>query len=258
MKKVALITGSSSGIGLEMAHFVAQRGYNLLLVSNDEEGLIKAKNILSAYPIETTIYSMDLAQESAANELYHYTKENDFEVEVLINNAGIFFFGEVAETDVQKAQILINLHVATVTQLCIFFAKEMKTRKKGYILNTSSISAYKDFPGIAFYGASKSFIKSFTRSLRTEMRYYGVYVTCLSPGATATNLYDDKGINVELGKKLGIMMSAKSVAKSGVRALFNNRANVVPGVVTKIMLGFSIITPHWVIYQIRKHSKWLK
>src|SRR5690554_3275751 len=111
----------------------------------------------------------------------------------------------------------------------------MRQRKRGFILNNSSIAAYKAFPGIGYYGASRSYIKSFTRSLRTELKFYGVHVTCLCPGATATNLYDPNVIDVELGKKIGIMMSAEKVAKLGVKGLFKNKAVVVPGFVTKLM-----------------------
>jgi len=258
MNNRALVTGSSSGIGIEIADLLALKGYDLLLVSNDEKGLEAAKNRLQSHPVEIDLFCLDLAREAAGQELVGYTHEQGMEIEVLVNNAGMFFFSEVAETSPEKAQKLVNLHMMTVSQLCILFGKQMKERKRGFILNTSSISAYKDFPGIAFYGASKAFIKSFTRSLRTEMRMYNVHVTCLSPGATATNLYDDKGINVELGKKVRVMMSARRVAAAGVRGLFRNRANVIPGVMTNVMLFFAYLTPHWIIYLIRKKGPWLK
>lgn len=116
---------------------------------------------------------------------------------------------------------------------------------------TSSISVYKEFPGIGFYAASKSYIKYFCRALRHEMRYYGVHVTTLCPGATATNLYDPNIIDVEKGKRWGIMMEAKKVANIGIKGMFNNKAIVIPGFVTKAMTLFSILTPNWIIYWAR-------
>ena len=142
--------------------------------------------------------------------------------------------------------------------VCTLFGGEMKKRKRGFILNMSSSAAFKAFPGIAYYGATKSYIRNFTQSLRTELKFYGVYVTCLCPGATATNLYDPNVINVALGKKLGIMMNAENVAKLGISGLFNNKAVVIPGIITKLMLFLALLTPQWMIYQIRKKAKLLR
>jgi uncharacterized protein len=256
-KGYALVTGSSSGIGLEIARDLAERGYPLLLVSNDEAGLERIQHEFNAASYSVRILTMNLARPEAGSELYTWCKQEQLEIEVLVNNAGFFFFGQVVDTDSTKAIKLIDLHIHTVTQLCILFGKDMREKGRGYILNTSSISAYKDFPGIAFYGASKAFIKSFTRGLRHELKPSGIHVTCLSPGATATNLYDDKGINVELGKKLGIMLSARKVGRAGVKGLFCNKANVIPGFTTKLMLFFTLLTPHWVIYLIRRKTKFI-
>jgi short-subunit dehydrogenase len=116
---------------------------------------------------------------------------------------------------------------------------------------TSSVSAYKDFPGIGFYAASKTYIKSFSQSLRHEMRYYGVNVTTLCPGATATNLYDPNVINVEKGKRWGIMMDARKVAAAGLNGMFHNRSVVIPGFMTKVLTAISVLLPAIVIYWAR-------
>ncbi len=258
-EKFALITGGSSGIGLEIAKQLALRGYPLLLISNEEERLQQLKSELAAlYKVRVEIAYFDLARNEAAKELFDFCKEKGFQIEVLINNAGFFFFGEVVDTDNVKAEKMVQLHVLTTSLLCTLFGREMKKRKRGFILNTCSIAAYKHFPGIAYYGSTKAYIKSFTRSLRHELKYYGVNVTGLFPGATATALYDPTVIDVELGIRLGIMMRAQSVAKKGVQGLFNNKAIIVPGLTTKLMLLFAWFTPHWIIYQIRKRTRWLK
>ena len=255
----ALVTGGSSGIGLEIAKLLAARGYSLVLVSNQEEHLNQLKQELSAqYKVKVETLSINLARSEAASEVFNFCRQNNLEVEVLVNNAGFFFFGHITDADMVKAQAKIHLHIMTSSLLCTLFGNEMRKRRKGFILNNSSISAYKDFPGIGYYGATKSYIKSFTRSLRTELKFYGVHVTCLCPGATATNLYDPNMIDVELGKKLGIMMSAEKVARLGVQGLFNDKAVVIPGFMTKVMLFLALLTPQWVIYEIRKRTKFLK
>lgn len=255
----ALVTGGSSGIGLEIANVLASHGYSLLLVSNQDEELRRTQEKFSAvHEVQVITQCVDLATNDAAYKVFDFCRHNNLEVEVLVNNAGFFFFGQITDVDTSMAQSKIQLHVMTSSLLCTLFGNEMRKRKKGFILNNSSISAYKDFPGIGYYGATKSYIKSFTRSLRTELKMYGVHVTCLCPGATATNLYDPNMINVELGKKLGIMMSAEKVANRGVQGLFNDKAVVVPGFTTKLMLFLVLLTPQWVIYAIRKRSKLLK
>lgn len=249
----ALVTGAASGIGLEMAHLLAFRGYHLVMVDINQATLQKLKSEFEKkYSVRIVLLHKDLSQANAAIEIFNFCESEQLQVEVLINNAGIFFFKEVPQTDIKIATDLINIHILNSSMLTVYFSQKMKEKKRGYILFVSSISAYKDFPGIAFYASSKSFLKSFARSLRTELKYYNINVTCVLPGATATNLYNTTNINVTLGKKLGIFMDAKKVAAAGINALFKNKATVVPGFTTKVMLCFAFITPQWVIYLIRK------
>ncbi|MCX7744016.1 MAG: SDR family NAD(P)-dependent oxidoreductase [Flavobacteriales bacterium] len=253
---VALITGSTSGIGLECAKILAQKKYNLLLISNEPNKLDELQiEFSSIYGIKVFALYQDLSTLDAAQSVYQYVLQNKLEVEILINNAGFFFFGEVVQASPEKASKMILLHIHTTSLLCLYIGRHMKERGRGYIMNVSSISAFKDFPGIAFYASSKKFIKGFTRSLRTEMKYYGVKVTALCPGATATNLYDPNVIDVKKGMRYGIMMTAAEVADAGIRGLFSNRAVIIPGLLTKIMTFLSIITPYWIIYLARKRWK---
>lgn len=257
-EKFALITGGSSGIGLEIAHLLGRKGYALLLVSNQAELLEHYRHDLTQrHTVRVETLCLNLASTWAAQEVFDHCQRQRLEVEVLVNNAGFFFFGQVVDAELDSALSMLLLHTVTVAQLCTLFGNHMRERGRGYILNTSSISAYKAFPGIGYYGGTKTFIKSFTQSLHTELKLYGVHVTCLCPGATATNLYDPNVINVELGKKLGIMMDAREVAKAGVDGLFKNKAVVIPGAMTKLMLFLALLTPQWFIYQIRKRVKWL-
>lgn len=259
MDAYALITGASSGIGLEITKILGKKGYNLILVSNQGELLKElAFSLNKDYNVHVLTVEMDLSTDDAALTLFNYCTTHQLTVEVLVNNAGFFFFGQAVDADPEKAAKLLNLHVRTTSLLCTYFGNEMRMRKHGFILNISSISAYKDFPGIAYYGSSKAYIKSFTRSLRTELKRYGIHVTCLLPGATATNLYDPNVVDIPKAKRYGIMMDADKVAQKGIRALFHNRSVVVPGLITKLMNGFSRLTPHWLIYFISLKVSYFK
>jgi uncharacterized protein len=250
---IALVTGASSGIGLQIAKCLAARKYNLLLVSNEEDKLqLVQKDLSNEFGVEVDYFCVNLAVLNAAQEVFDYCQSKNYEVEVLVNNAGFLVFGEVVETNLQKTESMILLHNLCVGQLCQLFGKQMKERGRGFILNNSSISAYKAFPYIPFYGATKAFIKYLTHALRHELKMYGVHVTCLSPGATATELYDPNVIDVKKAMKYGVMLPAAYVAKCAVDGLFKNKATVVPGFSTQAMLFFSRLTPDWVIYLIRK------
>ena len=250
-KTYALVTGSTSGIGLSIAHQLAKKNYHIIFVSNEQERLKEVQaEFREKYQQEPLAIYLNLAEKDAAYTLFDQCK--DLDVEVLVNNAGFFFFGMITGANLEKASAKIQLHIHTVALLCSLFGREMQKKRKGYILNNSSISAYKEFPGIGYYAGTKAFTKYFTQSLRCELRPYGIHVTCLLPGATATNLYDPNVVNIELAKKLGIMMSSDSVAYYAVKGLFANKSRVIPGITTKLMLWGTLLVPQWLIYQIRK------
>jgi short-subunit dehydrogenase len=112
---------------------------------------------------------------------------------------------------------MLQLHVVTPSLLARYFARDMRARRRGHILFVSSISAWRDFPGIAWYGSFKRYLRSFAASLREELRIWGVNVTCLVPGAVATSLYDRTAIPVQTAVKYGVMRDPVRVAKAGVQ-----------------------------------------
>lgn len=251
----ALITGGSSGIGLAIARELAAKGYNLLIVSNQPDALRDCKTDLeSTYPVKCFTYNCDLALPGAAQEIFEMTYKLAIEVEILVNNAGILLFSEVAELADTSAESILQLHVRTPVMLCKLFGKEMKMRRRGSILIVSSISAVMPYPGISLYGPTKTFLRYFARSLRHEMRIYDVAVTCLLPGATRTALYDPGKINLDLARKTGIMHTPEFVARQAVKALFRKKPECVPGWVNKLIVMLLPLIPRALIYMIHKNT----
>jgi len=256
--QAALVTGGCSGIGLQLAHELAALGYPLVLVSHQRVALEAAAAALrSAHSVEVTPLVFDLARPTAAAELYEAVKARGVTVDILVNNAGIFFFGEVADVDPAAANTMLQLHVVTPTLLCHHFGRDLRQRRRGHILLVSSISAWQDFPGIALYGSSKRYLRSFAACLRSELSVWGVNVTCLAPGATATALYDPKVIDVALARRWGVMVDPSTVARAGVRAMFKRKAVHIPGLLARLMTWGAAITPRWIIDLIRRRTPFL-
>ena len=258
IKGIALITGGCSGIGYAIAKELADKGYNLILASNQEAKLKEVCNELTTtFHIKTWPVYIDLAQPEAASLLYEWCNNEQLEVEVLVNNAGIFFFGEVVETNPAKARQIMMLHTTTPALLCTLFGKDMKQRRRGHILNISSLSAYMLYPGIAFYSSTKRFLMSFSRSLRTEMIDYNVNVTCIAPGAVSTQLYNLSEKDHRKAMRSGIMMNPEKLARLAVRAMLKRKSFLMPGLFNRISLFFIAIIPHSIVLLIRRHSRFL-
>lgn len=251
----ALITGGSSGMGLEYARQLAKRGYDLVLVSNRQEELEQASEELSkVYPVRVVTRFQDLSAETAADELMAFCQEQSIEVEVLINNAGIFFFEELTTENEAKALAMMRLHTFTPTRMCILFGEVMKRRGHGYILNMSSMAAKLPCPGIAVYSATKAYLKSFSKSLFFEMRPYGVGVTTVCPAAIATPLYKLKPSLLKLGVNVGLIGTPQWLVRRALRGMFHKRRVVKPGLMNYYLPPLIAILPKWLVARLWK--KW--
>ena len=226
----ALITGGSSGMGLEYARQLAEAGCNLLLVSNQETELEKAAaDLRQNKDLQVIPHYQNLATETAAEELFDFCQSKGLEIDILINNAGMFFFEELTTENEVKALTMMRLHIFTPTRLCILFGEEMKKRGYGYLVNMSSMAAKLPCPGITVYSASKANLKSFGKSLYFEMRPYGVGVTTVCPAAIATPLYRLKPSLLKLGVKIGLIGTPQWLVRKALKGMIRKKRVVKPG-----------------------------
>ena len=225
----ALITGGSSGMGLEYARQLAGRGYDLVIVSNRQEELDTAAEALRAqFQVNVISRFQDLAVPDAADNLFQWCTQQLLP-DVLVNNAGMFFFKEIQTEDLEKVQAMVNLHVVTVTRMCVLFGNAMKQRGSGYILNVSSMTARIPAPGITIYSATKAYLKSFGRSFSYELKPYNVSITTVCPAAVATPLYRMSDKTMRLGVRIGLIKTPQWLVKRALHAMFHRRRVISPG-----------------------------
>ena len=243
-------------MGLEYASQLASKGYDLLLVSNQKEELERTADILSqTYGIKALGRYQDLATETAAEELLSFCQKEDIRVDVLINNAGMFFFEELSTENEYKALAMMRLHMLTPTRLCVLFGEEMKKRGRGYILNVSSMAAKLPCPGISVYSATKAYLKSFSKSLFYEFRPYGVGVTVVCPAAIATPLYRLKPNLLRLGVKTGLIGTPQWLVRRALKGMFKKRRVVKPGLMNYYLPPLIALLPHWLVARLWRKYK---
>ncbi len=254
---LGLVTGASSGIGLQYAIQLA-RDYqtDLILVSNQEQELQNvAAEIAEKYQVKTYAHFADLSQTDAAEKLYDFCKTNSFEVDILINNAGVFFFNSYVETAMKRIELLINLHVLTVAKLCRLFGEDMCKRKKGYILNMSSMSAWMAMPGIQTYNATKAFIYNFSKSLWYEFKPHGVNITVMAPGAVDTALFGLAPRLRKLAVNLTVAIPPEKLVKRALKNLFKGKKTDTPGFINWLSTPLLKHTPDWLLFTAMKHLR---
>lgn len=249
----ALVTGASSGIGYQYAREMGSRGYRLIIVSNEPDELSsKAELLRSDFGVEVIDVAMDLGVQSAAQELYDFCTERRLEVEVLINNAGVYHDRDFLEDSEAFNSLILNLHVYTPAMLVFHFGKDMESRGKGYILNMSSITSDMAIQRMATYSSTKAFLKNFSRSTHIELFRKGVYVTCVRPGAVATGLYNLKPSALKAGLALGYIITPEKLARKAVNALFKGRPRITPGFSSKLLVILVSIIPTGALKLIRR------
>ena len=249
----AIITGASSGCGYEYARVMASKGYDLLIVSNEEAIHDKAALLRQDYPVTVVSLVQNLGTQTAAKELYDYCQTQGIEVEVLINNAGVYHDCDFLADSEGFNQLIFNLHMHTPAMLMYYFGQDMVARGKGYVLNMCSITADIAVQRLSTYAATKAFLSNFTRSVHIEWKEKGVYVTNVTPGAINTGLYNIRPWLTKMGLVLGYIVEPQRLARRAVRAMMRGRAKVsIPGVWNTILLFFVALVPTCLLRLIRK------
>lgn len=242
----ALVTGASSGIGVELARELARRGQNVTLVARSEARLTELADELRGTGVRADVLPTDLADRAARAGLRSRVEELGLTVSILINNAGLSTMGPVHRGDPDSELHMIEVDVAAVADLCTRFLPSMVERRSGAVLNVASTAAFQPIPGQAAYGASKAFVLSYSRAIAGELRGTGVTVTALCPGPVETGFGAVAGITqAEAESALPSFMweSADSVARCGVDALAAGRSVVIPGTANRASALLASLTP---------------
>ncbi len=242
---LALVTGASSGIGLELAKVLARNGYDLVLAAEDEAGLAAAGRQIAAAEGGARVESVavDLATSEGVDTLYRRVQALGRPVDVLCANAGVGVGGDFArETSLEAELRLIQLNVTSQVHLIKHVVRDMVGRGEGKILITSSVAA--TMPGAfeAIYAASKAFLSSFGEAIRDELKDTGVSVTLLMPGPTETEFFHRAGMD-----DTPVGQSSKNdpamVAEKGFEALMTGKDKVVTGMMNKLQTAATNVLP---------------
>lgn len=239
----ALVTGASSGLGLEMARQLAAHGANLILVARSAGKLQElAQELTSRYNIQVHVLPADLNAPGAGQKLHDAVIAQGLQVDILVNNAGLGFFGEFWEQSPADLQRMINVNISALTELTRCFLPGMQERGRGRILNVASTAAFQPGPLMSVYYATKAYVLSFSEALNEELRGQGVSVTALCPGPVRTGFQDVSSLG-ESRLLTGVMrlsmLSAGEVARQGVQATLRGQSVVIPGPLNQFM-AFSI------------------
>lgn len=249
--KQAIVTGASKGLGKAIAHQLAEKGYDLLLVARSEKLLAGlAQQISEKYNVQAYSLALDLSDSHSSNVIHDWCLEKAFNPSVLVNNAGYACWGFFDTMPIDQQQQMLQVNTGSLVGLTHAILPLLKQQPKAYILNVASTAAYQAVPTMALYAASKAFVKSFSRGLRYELRNTPVSVTCLSPGPMATNFIQQAGMEAmqETAKKFE--MAPEDVAKKGIHAMFYGKSESIPGLVNYLTVKFSNILPDTLLEKI--------
>ncbi len=250
---IALITGASNGIGLELAKIHASKGGDLVLVARNKSKLDELKTELEKQ-FKVSVYTIgkDLSVTNAAQEIYDETNKQNIQVDYLINNAGFGDFGMFVETNWNKELQMINLNITTLTHFTKLYLQDMVKRRSGKIMNVASTAAFQSGPTMAVYCATKAYVLSFTEAVSNEVSDKGITITALCPGATETGFQAAGGMEEsELfkGKKLP---TAKEVAEYGYTSMIKGKTVAIHGIMNYIMSNSIRFIPRAMVLKVSR------
>ncbi len=251
----ALITGASSGIGLELAKQFARHQHDLVLVARSEDKLRQlARDLRDQHGVAVTVIAKDLSEPDAPDALYREVKDQGVTVGILVNNAGFASYGPFVDTDLGTELREIQLNVTTLTHLSKLYARDMAERGRGAILNVASTAAFFSGPLMAVYYATKNYVLAFSEALANELADRGVTVTALCPGPTESDFQSRADMEDSKLMQNG-MMSAAAVAEAGYRGLMAKQTVVVPGLQNKLQVNAPRFLPRTLATSIVRRSQ---
>ena len=243
-QKFALITGATSGIGFELAKLFAKDQYNLVIVARSQEELETASAELQQSGVEVITIAKDLSKKDDCLSLCEEVKSRAINIDVLVNDAGQGLFGLFQETDLERELEMIHLNICATVILTKHFLKDMVSRNEGKILNLASIASKMPGPWQSVYHGTKSFIFSFSESIREELKDTDITVTALMPGVTDTDFFNKADMQEsKIVQDKEAMADPADVAKDGYEALMAGTDKVVSGMKNKAQVAMGNITP---------------
>ncbi len=235
IEQYALVTGASQGIGKEIAISLAKRGYNLLLVARSPEKLKALQTKLVAhYGVGAHYLATDLSIDEGIQALKTWPAISSYPLSILVNNAGYGLWGAFDKLPINGQQNMIDLNLKALTAITYYLIPLLRKQQTAYILNVASIAAYQAVPTLAVYAASKAYVLLFSRALRHELRNQGIIVSTLNPGPVDTNFTDRAGMQSLSHFTNKYNMDAGIVAEAAVKGLFQEKAEIIPGMLNKL------------------------
>lgn len=241
----ALIAGGSRGIGFAIAEALAKRGYNLILIARNMDGLLAAKNKLeAAYRVHVDVLSYDLSKEETATAIAAWCTQKNIPLKMLCNVAGLGGDEDYLSLSLDSLRYMVRLNIESAMALSLTLLPLLEKNTPAYILNVASMAGFAPIPSKNIYAATKSAVISFSYSLRYQLKEKNISVSCLAPGPVYTKPSIKKNTKEQLGW-LGDAMSVKParVGEVAVRKTLKGRPIIVPGTIAKILSGVLRILP---------------
>lgn len=241
----ALVTGASSGIGRDMARYLSSLGYDLVIVARRENLLEELKKDLKT---NVEIEVLDVSKEENCKELFEKHKD----IDLLINNAGFGLFGEFTEIDLDKEISLIDTNIKATHILTKLYAKSMKKKNKGKILNVASIAGFMTGPLMSAYYASKNYVVELSSGINKELKKAksNVRISILCPGPVDTNFNNVAGVRFSVKS-----LSSEYVAKYAIDKTLKGKEIIIPGIGIKILYGLNKLSPRFISTELAYHTQ---